>query len=798
MRLAGINWNGRTGGIAAAIVATTVAVTATMVAAGPDAEEDAAAQWEVAEGPVSTALHTVDLPAATPTEVVMPQRRTEKFSMVGVSWSDPKALLKGTISVRTRAAKSGTWSAWKQLTTDDPGSAEPGEVARGAARGTADPLWAGPSDGVEVRIVAASGKVTNKLPAGLRLDLIDPGEPARIRKPHAAGADRRPAERFQPVAQVRALEPTATEPAPTDPAPTDPAPTVTTTDPAPTTTAPAPTTTTTTTAPAPTDPAPTMTTTDPAPTTTAPAPTTTTTTTVPAPTTSAPTPTPTATAPANPVPAPKLLTRAQWGANEKLVTDLPQYGTEVRGFWVHHTGTSSDYACADSAAIVRSIMTNDVQVKGWNDLGYNFMVDKCGTVYEGRKGGIDKPVVGAQVLGFNTNYSSIAVIGDYQKVGVSSTVLNRVAYLAAYKLAPYKYDPMGTFTTTAGAKNGKFALGQSVTLPRIPGHRDGDLTICPGTPLYNQLPDIRARAGGIIGLALTSLTAPKAGSTYYTRRSFAANWTVSSQSELINRFEVLVDGKVAATAPGTARTVAATVPTGTHKVQVRAVHALGRTATSGALTIVGDTTAPTFSRNPEVRLQAGIVSTTGALPVVVSGTGTDNAALRYLQLINSPSGIASSGAGSWKRSTPNGTPVGWQLKALDWAGNYRYTTVDRTGQIVTESTATRTGTWSSRSSTSYLGGSALASTTKGAALKWTFTGRSFSWIVGMGPTSGQADLYVDGVKVRTLDTYLAYNSYRKAIYHQTWTASGSHTVEVRVVGTAGRPTVITDGVAVIR
>ncbi|SCF39060.1 N-acetylmuramoyl-L-alanine amidase [Micromonospora mirobrigensis] len=791
MRLAGIRWNGRTGGIAAAIVATTVAVTATMVTAGPDAEEDAAAQWELAEGPVTTALHTVELPAATPTEVVMPQRRTEKFSMVGVSWSDPKALLKGTISVRTRAARSGTWSAWKQLTTDDPGGADPAEVARGAARGTADPLWAGPSDGVEVRIRAASGKVTNKLPAGLRLDLIDPGQPARVRKPHAAGVGGRPAERFQPVAQVQALEPTTT-----DPAPTDPAPTATTTAPAPTTTAPAPTTTTT--APAPTTTAPAPTTTAPAPTstttTTAPAPTTT----APAPTTSAPTPTPTATAPGNPVPVPKLLTRAQWGANESLVKNPPDYGTEVRGFWVHHTGTSSDYACADSAAIVRSIMTNDVQVKKWNDLGYNFMVDKCGTVYEGRKGGIDKPVVGAQTLGFNTNYSSIAVIGTYITSGVDTAVQDAIAHVAAYKLAPYKYDPKGTFTTTAGADNNKWKLGQSLTLHRIPGHRDGDNTQCPGDSLYAQLPAIRAKAADIVGLALTSLSGTKSGDTYYTKGAVTASWTVATPSALISRFDVLVDGKVAATVPGTARSAALTVAPGRHTVQISAVNWMKRSAVTLGLSVVGDTTAPTFTRNPEVTLRTGTLSSTATMPVTVTATAADNTALRYVQLTNSPSNTVYAPTGSWARTAAHNVTTTWKVKAVDQVGNYRYVDGVRTAGLTSERSATRKGTWTDVSGGSYLGNLATTSKIKGSSLKWTFTGRSIAFVAARSPLSGQADILVDGVKVSTVDLYSASSPYRQAVWTKSWSASGTHTIEVVVVGTAGRPAVTADGFAVIR
>ena len=63
-------------------------------------------------------------------------------------------------------------------------------------------------------------------------------------------------------------------------------------------------------------------------------------------------------------------------------------------------------------AIIRSIYTYHVRSNGWNDIGYNFLVDAYGRVFEGRAGGIDQPVIGAHTLGFNTGSVGIAVIGN--------------------------------------------------------------------------------------------------------------------------------------------------------------------------------------------------------------------------------------------------------------------------------------------------------------------------------------------------------------------------------------------------
>ncbi|MEH0842029.1 peptidoglycan recognition protein [Micromonospora sp. CPCC 205711] len=779
MKLTGIRWSRRAAGIGAAIAATAVASVGAVVAVGFGG---ATAEWAAAgDGPVKTALHTVDFPAANGREASVPRRDTEPFAMVGVTWADPKTDFKGSIAVRTRAVAGG-WSDWRKLDVDNHFGPEPGaESVDGKARGGTDPLWVGRSNGVEVRAVTASGRSTDRLPAGLRLELVDPGQPAR-RKAGAAGTGRGEAGRFQPVAAVRALEPTPTDPTPTDPTPTDPTPTdPTPTDPVPS--EPIPTETApTTTAPAPSE------TTAPAPTTTsAPAPST-------DPTSASPSPSPTVAV--NPIPVPRVTSRADWKADESIVTDPPTYGTTVDAFFVHHTAGGNTYSCADSAAIVRGIQVYHVKSNGWNDIGYNFLVDKCGTVFEGRKGGIDKPVTGAHTYGFNTNNAAIAVLGTYITSGVPAVVQDAIAHVAAYKLGQYGNDPAGRVTLISGV-DGKYALGESVTMDRISGHRDAVATECPGDSLYGQLAIIRNKAASVSGLTLTGLSANKSGSTYYTRGSFTASWSVSTPTALISRFEVLVDGRVVATAAATARSVGVTVTPGTHTLQVRGVHRLGRTATTAGQTVIGDTTLPTFPRAPEISLRTGTVNTTG-VPVTLSWQPADNVALRTVSL-TAPSPLTfATTTRSWSVTAKPGVATTWSMRAVDWAGNAGTAATSRTPVLVADASATRAGTWSTTSSSSYLGGSALTSTAKNASLKWTFTGRSVSFIASRTSTSGQVYLYVDGVKVGTVDLRSGTTAHRQAVWTRSWSTAGTHSVSVVVVGTSGRPRVTTDGIAVVK
>nr|WP_236071743.1 FG-GAP-like repeat-containing protein [Streptomyces polyasparticus] len=199
-------------------------------------------------------------------------------------------------------------------------------------------------------------------------------------------------------------------------------------------------------------------------------------------------------APRTAAPLPEVTPRSGWGADESLVADPPTYMTDTKAMFVHHTAGTNSYTCAESAEIVRGIFLYHVKSNGWNDIGYHFLVDKCGTVFEGRAGGIDKPVQGAHTYGFNTDTSSISVLGDYNTATTNTAVRDAIAKVAAWKLGLYGINPSGTVVLTAAAANGKFTAGQKVTMGRISGHRDGYPTECPGQNLYDDLPALRTAA----------------------------------------------------------------------------------------------------------------------------------------------------------------------------------------------------------------------------------------------------------------------------------------------------------------
>ncbi|WP_244217534.1 peptidoglycan recognition protein family protein [Streptomyces carpinensis] len=789
---------------------------ATVAMAGSGGRAGASA----APGPIKTHVHSLSLTGASASLKTLGAQSTAPFSMVGVTWNGAHAKLRGTVEVRTRSAVSGHWTPWLKMQQPDdiPDTAE---MNRPGVRGGMSPMWSGPSNGIQVRATGA-GKPT-ALPAGLRVDLVDPGKPATGGTQDSGmglagyAMDATATDTGTPTDSVA---PTDT---PTAPAGSDTSGTPTATDSV------SPTDTPTATdsasvAPSTGTSASTSTSTSPSASATSwPSQLPSLSEAYPSCTTSSGSPSASASqTPPNPMPAattstvapPTVVTRAGWGADEcARETGYPTYGSAVKVMFVHHTDTTNNYSCADSPAIVRGIYAEHLN-QGWRDLGYNFLVDKCGTIFEGRFGGMGLPVVGAQTYGFNTNSMGVAAIGTYTDLSggdstastfpgaaPSQAMLGSIARLAAWKFGMTGVNPgTGTASLPEGASDSYgFTLGNSYSFNVVSGHRNGFATDCPGNQLYNALSTIRSYAAGpVSGVSVTGMSggATKSGTSYYTKGAATVSWTTATPSAVISGFDILVDGKAVAHASGSARSAAISVAAGSHTVQIRATHVRGSTTLSGSVTLVGDTTAPTFPTAPGVQVRTGTVSST-AVPVTVTWKAADNTALGKVMATAPSSATFGPTVTSWATSAKPGASDLFALKAYDVAGNTGGASVYRTPNIIQETSTTRTGTWTHKSSTSYLGGYSYGSSSAGASISWTFTGRSVAWIVSRASTSGQAYIYVDGTKVTTVDLKSSTTLYRQAIWTKTWSSSAKHTLKIVVVGTSGRPAITTDGIATI-
>lgn len=205
--------------------------------------------------------------------------------------------------------------------------------------------------------------------------------------------------------------------------------------------------------------------------------------------------------PAAPVAAaatgPGVVSRAQWGARAPSCT--PDTASSLVGAVVHHTAGPDYSSQAEAMAQLRNDQRYHMDSRGWCDLGYNVVVDKWGTIYEGRVGSLSAPVVGVHAGGFNTGTFGVSVLGTYTDVGFTPATVDAVARIIGWRLAAYGRAPNGVLDyTTGGGENSRFGAGTTVRLPVVFAHRDVAYTSCPGNAGYAAMGEIRNRAQAVV------------------------------------------------------------------------------------------------------------------------------------------------------------------------------------------------------------------------------------------------------------------------------------------------------------
>ena len=190
---------------------------------------------------------------------------------------------------------------------------------------------------------------------------------------------------------------------------------------------------------------------------------------------------------------PAVVSRANWGCPDGQASGwTPQY-TTVTHLIVHHSATAN--TSSDWAETVRSIWNFHTNDRGWGDVGYNYLIDPNGVIYEGRAGGDN--VIGAHFSCQNGGTMGVCMLGTFTSVSPTAATLNSLKRLLAWKAEQRGIDPLGS----------AYHAGTRLTLPRISGHRHGNpavpdyactTTSCPGDNLYGQLQTIRTDVANLI------------------------------------------------------------------------------------------------------------------------------------------------------------------------------------------------------------------------------------------------------------------------------------------------------------
>ena len=183
-----------------------------------------------------------------------------------------------------------------------------------------------------------------------------------------------------------------------------------------------------------------------------------------------------------------------WEADEKITRAGRATRRRCKLAVVHHTAGTNRYTPAQAAAIVRGIEVYHVKGNGWNDIGYNFLVDRFGTVYEGRGGGMTRNVIGAHALGFNTGTVGVALIGNFHARDAERAASRRRSCGCSPGASTSRTSIRSRQAVDTSAGNAKFKRREGRDAARDlgpPRHRPDRV---PGRPRLRAAPGDRASA----------------------------------------------------------------------------------------------------------------------------------------------------------------------------------------------------------------------------------------------------------------------------------------------------------------
>lgn len=201
------------------------------------------------------------------------------------------------------------------------------------------------------------------------------------------------------------------------------------------------------------------------------------------------------------VPAPAIVTRAAWGAGpwrdeNPDCAGGPFDADSLRFGIVHHTVSTNSYQPWEADDLVRAIYVAHTDGNRWCDIAYNFLVDRYGTVFEGRTGSMTRPITGAHAKGFNSGSVGVALLGQYHPSAsppaaeVTTEQLGALADVLAWKFDLWDIDPFGVTTEVSGGST-RWPEGVDVVLPTVTSHRAVSATSCPGDNAERWLGELR-------------------------------------------------------------------------------------------------------------------------------------------------------------------------------------------------------------------------------------------------------------------------------------------------------------------
>ena len=200
--------------------------------------------------------------------------------------------------------------------------------------------------------------------------------------------------------------------------------------------------------------------------------------------------------------SPPVRPRSSWAARPP--SGQISLAPSIRYAVVHHTASSNSYGAGEVPGILRSIQAYHMDGRGWSDIGYNFLVDRFGGIWEGRGRALEGAAIGAHAAGFNTGSVGVSNIGNYDAVVATDAQVNATAEIISWRLAAFRVNANAAVNVTAGTGSTRWPVGRTITIPSVVGHSDIGSTSCPGAFLRNRLGQIRTQ----VASRVNSLSGP--------------------------------------------------------------------------------------------------------------------------------------------------------------------------------------------------------------------------------------------------------------------------------------------------
>ena len=208
----------------------------------------------------------------------------------------------------------------------------------------------------------------------------------------------------------------------------------------------------------------------------------------------------------NPI-IPKIISRAEWGANESKMNWPTEYA-KAEKIVIHHTASSNLIPDSDGSGKYKNMVNNiyiyhnskktwyddNDQYVGFGDVGYNYLIDPNGNIYEGRFGG--NGVVAGHVNGYNTGSIGISVLGRYQDY-INNENENIKSHPINSAIKKSLENLIGWLAINNNINLNKTSNFHGKNIDGVVGHKDLTPTVCPGDELYTQLNSIQSNAATV-------------------------------------------------------------------------------------------------------------------------------------------------------------------------------------------------------------------------------------------------------------------------------------------------------------